>query len=247
MNKVFCIFRKQSSNPDKFRFSGNGFFIDNNGTFITAGHVFRENGERYIGFYEENEDIELTPLNNEKCKAIHRKIYNDQNYLRNDIRLRTEFQCAPEHKDVAIGKIDIHNTEFLSLIRKRPYEWDKLSVSFYCRDQNLTEMETELINGKIPNSFVKSYNVTFTFKDTRLHLAEIPYLVKSEDRLNYYNNCMLLNGDGKTYRGSSGSPIINQRGQVAGIVIGGDRYLPIATMLLARYVIKKSKKLIKLL
>lgn len=244
MNKVFSIFRKQSSNPDKFSFSGNGFFIDDNGTFITAGHVFREKGERYIGFYEENEDIELIPLDNKKCKTIHRKIYNDQNYLRNDIRFRSEFQCAPEHKDVAVGKIDIQNTEFLNLIRKRPYEWDKLSVSFYCRDQTLTKIETELINGKIPNSFVKIYDVNFTFKDARLNLAEVPYMVNSADKLNYYNNCMLLNG--KTYKGASGSPIINQRGQVVGIVIGGDKYQSITTMLLSRYVIKKSKKLIKL-
>lgn len=124
----FCIFKKHSLNPDKYRFSGNGFFINNNGIFITAGHVFREKGEHYIGFYHESDDIELMPLDSNKCKSIHRKIYNEENYLRNDIRLRQEFQCGPEHKDVAVGKIDTKNTEFLNLIRKRPCEWDKLGV-----------------------------------------------------------------------------------------------------------------------
>lgn len=245
MNSIFCIFRKYSSNPDKYRFSGNVFFIDNSGNFITAGHVFRENGERFIGFYKENGDIELIPIDNSKCRAIHRKIYNDINYQRNDIRHRSEFQCMPEHKDVAVGKIDIQNTEFLNLTRKRPHEWDKLSVSFYCRDKDLEETETELINGKIPNSFVKNYDVNFTFKDARLDWAEVPYMLNSGDKLNYYNNCMLLNGDDKTYRGSSGCPIINQRRQIVGIVIGGDKYLSITTMLLSKYVIKKGYKLFK--
>lgn len=243
MTTTFCIFRKQSSNPDKYIFSGNGFFIDNSGTFITAGHVFREIGERYIGFYEENEDIELIPIDTSKYRAIHRKIYNDLNYQRKDIRYRSEFQCAPEHKDVAVGKLDIQNTEFLNLTRKRPYEWDKLSVSFYCRDQNLTEKDTGLIDGKIPNSFVKNYHVDFTLRNGRLDLAEIPYLLNSADKQNFYNNCILLNG--KTYRGASGSPIINQRGLVVGIIIGGDKFQSITTMLLSKYVIKKSKKLLK--
>ena len=66
MDKVFAIIGNLKSDTTNFIMLGTGFFIENNGTFVTAGHVFRKVRDSiqqfYICFPKNRELVDIIPI-----------------------------------------------------------------------------------------------------------------------------------------------------------------------------------------
>ena len=133
---VFPIIFKIKKSEHRYMILATGFFIDNNGHFITAGHTFRKNNstiDKYficLPFEEKSELIAISSY-----KWISRKIYGEIERRDNIDRNRMKFQCGPEYTDVAIGKVQISDNTYFSFQRKRPYELQNLKSP--CDNQNI--------------------------------------------------------------------------------------------------------------
>jgi len=245
MEKVFAVIGNLKRETNDFILLGTGFFIENNGTFVTAGHVFRKNidtiQEFYICFPENEEFVDITPV-------IEYKFYSRQLYLDEERRLKTprkrqNYQCGPEFIDVCVGKINPIETNFFNFKIKRPNIGEKLSMP--CFNINKTVIKGKffnLTNGKVDSRFIETYNRNLKFED-RLKLARIPFLYETMvfQNIDLYNNCIEVYGEAT--KGNSGSPVLNEKGEVIGIYVSGANFCDLGAVLLSRYVKRKSNKL----
>lgn len=238
MESLFPIFKKDSLRDNQFYFLGNGFFIDKFGNFVTAGHVLNSKEDLYVGFLND-ENYELYPI--KKYKIKYKKIYGVREYTESIIRDKHIYQHGPEYKDIAIGHIEKSNTPYYVFTKKRPLDNEFLRSIYYGRNKNLPKM-IELVNFKIPGKFIEQMESHYILPN-RLKLAEIPFELFPYNKINFYNNCIVVNGN--SIKGSSGSPVINQKNQIVGIIIGGDKIKGKTILLLSRYILKKVRKMIK--
>jgi len=240
MESIFAIFRQLPEAPSKFKFVGNGFFINKKGTFITVGHNFSYEGKFYITQKINNDNLELIPI--EKHHKCHKTLYEERKHYH--IERDATFQRGPEYKDIAVGIVNLNNSSsFLNIEKKRSFELDALSVSYYIRNENFDINGIYAIDGKLPNSCLDWIPpINLSLKD-RKELAIIPYTGFDSDSKDKYNNCLVL--EGKTNKGGSGAPIINQRGNIIGMLEGGNCEKNITSMILSKYMLKKAKKLHK--
>lgn len=247
MSKVFPIIKDHPTIANSFIITGHGFFIDRNGTFITAGHVLRNPANYYICLPDGN-NMDLIPVTS-------KRYYYRENYFKRNggfdnglLRNRRYYQCGPEHKDVAIGRVDLTNTEFLKFTKKRPSLSDNLTVNYFRPNRVYASTGVGLTNNQIPDFYIQADSVTLQ-KGTNDLLSLVPYNhtnpIIFNDPNNYYNNCIWTNGT--TGHGVSGCPVINNQGLVVGMVIGGVERQPFTLVLLSRYILKTSKKLYKIL
>jgi hypothetical protein len=248
-NKVFAIIGRLEKVPDKYMFLGTGFFIDSDGFFVTAGHVFRRNrtaiSQFYICFPEDKGLVEL--INVTDYRFFSRKIYGEQERLHNVEWDRYRYQCGREYFDVGVGKVDIGRTEFHEFKKKRPYIWDKLEMPCYNRDEEeCPEKNFLLVRGKIVSKYIE-YNLFPLELKERLRLARIPFLYEDMEfeNIDLYNNCIEVYGDANI--GNSGAPVINEMGMVIGIYITGTSFNDLGAVHLARYVRKKTNVLKKMI
>jgi hypothetical protein len=249
MNKVFPIIGKSKISPEKYMILGTGFFINTVGYFTTAGHVFRDNRNAceqfYICFPKGNEYVDLFPI--AIYKFYSKKIYNDRERLKNDLRPRYEYQCGPEYIDVAVGKVEITITDCFEFKKKRSYEWNKLNMPCFNRNkETCTKNEFTLKDGKVNSLFIEFHNWDLRLRE-RLRLARIPFLYETMefDNVDLYNNCIEVYGNGT--KGNSGAPVLNENGKVIGIYVAGADFNNLRTVLLSRSARKRVSVLIKLI
>jgi hypothetical protein len=249
MKKEFAIIGNLKREPEKYMLLGTGFFIDNNGYFVTAGHVFRKNRnyicQFYICFPNENEHVDLIEIEN--YKFYSRKIYGDYERFKKEPRKRFDYQCGPEYFDVAVGKVNIAETNFYEFKIKRPFSWNKLNMPCFNINKNTCpSKKMELVNGQTNSEFIEFHNHGLKVKE-RLALARIPFLYETMEfkNIDLYNNCIEVHGQGT--KGNSGAPVLDENKKVIGIYISGTLFNDLRAIHLARYVNKKSRRLRKIL
>lgn len=247
LNTVFSILGKLINTPEKFMIIGTGFFIDEFGVFVTAGHVFRNHQssihEFFICFPSGEVYVELIPINN--YRFFSKKQYLDNERHRNLPRPWKEYQCGPEYFDVALGKVVLKNTPFYEFKKKRPYECDKLNMPCYNINKKLCpNKKFELKDNLLNSQLIEFHNWNLEIKE-RLRLARIPYLYEGMvfENIDKYNNCIEVYGKGE--RGNSGAPVIDNNGKVIGIYIAGTTFSDLRAVHLSKYVVKKVRKLKK--
>lgn len=247
MSKTFPIIKVHPTIANSYIITGHGFFIDSNGTFITAGHVLRKPANYYICLPDGN-NMDLIPVTSKRY--YHRENYFKTNggYDNGLLRNRRYYQCGPEHKDIAIGKVNLTNTAFFEFTKKRPSLSDDLVVDFFKPNRVYASTGVALTNNQIPDYYIQADSAVLQ-KVTNDLLALVPYdninPIIYNDPNNYYNNCIWANGT--TGNGVSGCPVVNNRGLVVGMVIGGVERQPFTLVLLSRYISKTSKKLHKII
>ena len=245
MNKVFAIIGNLKREPSIFMMLGTGFFIDENGFFTTAGHVFRDNRdaiqEFHICFPKENKYVDIIPVT--KYRFYSRKIYGDQERLMEVPRPRFNYQCGPEYFDVAVGKVDNQENNFLEFKVKRPFEGEKLTMPCYnINRQTCPENRFTLIDNKVNCQYIEIHNWDLRLRE-RLKLARIPFLYETMEfkNIDLYNNCIEVYGQGT--KGNSGAPVLNNQDEIVGIYVAGTVFNDLRTVHLSRYVKKKAMKL----
>lgn len=245
--KVFAIVGRLKRYPDKHLFLGTGFFIDSDGFFVTAGHVFRKNrnaiSQFYICYPEEKGLVMLYEITD--YRFLSKQIYGEPERINNVDRNRSKYQCGREYFDVGVGKVDIGKTDFYEFKKKRPYIWEKLEMPCFNRDiEECPEREFLLVRGKVVSKYLESNLFPVDFRE-RLRLARIPYLSEEMEfeNIDLYNNCIEVYSEANI--GNSGAPILNGKGQVIGIYITGTSFNDLGAVHLARYVGKKANVLKK--
>lgn len=237
----FVIFKRNIEHSDQYFIIGNGFFINAEGCFVTAGHVFKKEGDFFIGFPEENKNIKLFPV---IWKAkLYRSPYDYNEYQNRVKREASKYQKGQEYKDIGVGQVDINNTPFFVFMDKRPRKGDVLNVNGFRRKIGQPEAGISLVNNRI--------SCEYYFEDRFEYICNkrivlVRYPCKNDkifigDKNNYYNNCMILDGTNK--RGISGSPVLNKYGAIIGMVIGGDTPENKTFIILSKYINKTSKRL----
>ena len=240
--KVFAIIGNFEREPDNYMILGTGFFIDSKGSFVTAGHVFRDNrksiGQFFICFPEESGLVKIYEVTD--YRFYSRKIYDDQDRQREVPRTRNKYQCGQEYFDVGVGKVNIGKTDFYEFKVKRPFDWEDLTMPCFNRNaEACPEKKFLLIRGKVNSRYIEFHEHKLELKE-RLRLARIPYLYDGMEfkNIDLYNNCIEVFGEGE--KGNSGAPVLNKRGMVVGIYVAGADFKKLRAVLLARYVKKKS-------
>jgi hypothetical protein len=247
MKEHFAIFGKRKINPLQYKLLGNGFFISNFGLFISAGHVFNnhlsDTLEFLIGSPEDSESFELIKI--KQYYFASKKLYLDDERNNNTERVRKYFQCGPEYTDFAVGIVEIRNTPYYKLKRKRPFEWENLNMP--CYNINISRCPNRVF--ELDNTVCRSTNITFNQPilriEDRLKHARMPFLYENMvfENIDKYNNCMEVCGEGE--RGNSGAPILDDNGNVIGIFVAGTTFNDLKAVHLSRYIIKRSKHFIK--
>jgi len=245
--KVFAIIGKLEREPDMYIILGTGFFIDEKGFFVTAGHVFRDNrkaiSQFYICFPEDNELVDLIKVTD--YRFLSRKIYDDNDRNFDVPRNRHKHQCGPEYFDVGVGKVDIGTTDFYAFKIKRPYAWEKLTMPCFNRNKKECKEKKFLLDtGKMDSRYIEFHEHKHKLKE-RLRLARIPYLYDGMEfkNIDIYNNCIEVYGEGE--KGNSGAPVLKEDERVVGIYVAGADFKELRAVLLARYVRKKANVLKK--
>jgi V8-like Glu-specific endopeptidase len=247
MKEYFAIIGQRLSNLAEYKMLGTGYFIDNNGTFLTAGHVFREHQNSikqfYICFPDGDSNVELIPI--KKYRIHSRKLYLDNERNFEYPRSRKEYQCGPEYKDVALGKIEIQNTPYFAYQKKRPYEWDKLNMPCHNRNKVICPKNVFKLSDNLLSSSLIEFNNWNCELRERLRRARIPFLYEGMkfDNIDTYNNCIEVYGKGSI--GNSGAPVLNSNNKIVGIFIAGTVFNDLGAVHLARYIYKKARKLMK--
>lgn len=191
--------------------TGTGFLIYKHGLFLTAGHVFRtkeidgrapdKNKFRAVFFLNEIPSIY-------KIEQIYYKSYEVWQ------------QKSPEYFDIAIGKIENCNLDYLKLDRRRSPIGSELYAKaligpkkqFYGPDfSNLDHLE--LLNDDTCNMTVIEDDAIITdlLKYYQMPREKVP-------KSFIYNNCITLSN--KFVKSSSGCPIIDSKGFVRCMLIG---------------------------
>lgn len=244
---VFPILGKFKDDPEKYIILATGFFIDNNGLFVTAGHTFRKNiysiSQFFISFLEK-EKSELIPITT--FKWISRKVYAEEERRDKVVRDRKKYQCGPEFTDIAIGRVELSETPFYTLQKKRPYEWQKLNSPCYNRNKKTCpDAIVKIQDNLIDSSYIEFSDKSFKLID-RLQFARIYFMGEKYDykNIDLFNNCIEV--EGKMVKGNSGAPVINEKNKVIGIIIGGGDFSP-TFIHLSKYISKKVRKLKKIL
>lgn len=147
----FAIFKRNPNQADKYLIVGNGFFVNSNGEFVTAGHVFKNEGEFFIGFPEENKNIKLFPIR--WSAKIYRIPYDYEEYNNNTYRNPLIYQKGQEYKDIGVGKVNLSNTPYLELATRRPRRREELTVDGFRRNNSQPRDGVLLINRRIPNGY----------------------------------------------------------------------------------------------
>ncbi len=240
---VFPIIGKLKNDPEKYMILATGFFIDNNGLFVTAGHTFRKNissiNQFFISLLDKDKS-ELFPI--ASFKWISREVYGEDERRDKVIRDKRKYQCGPEFTDIAIGKVQLSETSYYELQKERPYEWQKLISPCYNRNENACpEVTFSIPDNLIDSSFIEFSEKPFKLKN-RMQFARVYYMGEKYDykNIDLFNNCIELEGD--MVKGNSGAPVINENNKVIGIILGGERFSPIIIHL-SKYILKKIIKL----
>lgn len=242
---VFPIIGRIINSEHRYMILATGFFIDNNGHFITAGHTFRKNDSSIDKYFiclpikEKSELISILSYN-----WISRKVYGEIERRDNIDRNRMKFQCGPEYTDVAIGKVQISDSTYFSFQRKRPYEWQSLKSPCYNRNiQTCPDPRFVSEDDLIDSTFLEYSVKPFILKD-RMQFARVYFMGDSYNykNIDLFNNCIEL--EGEMVKGNSGAPVINEYDKVVGIILGGERFSP-TIVHLSKYLIKKTKVLKK--
>jgi hypothetical protein len=249
MQEYFAIVGQRRTNKIEYKVLGTGFFISSNGLFLTAGHVFKNHeidiSLFLICFPNASKNVELITI--KKYYHSAKELYNDEHRNLNAPRYRGQFQCGPEYFDFAVGKVDLKNTPFYVLKRKRPFEWEKLKMPCF----NIKEVECPLRRFQLENNQVNSRFIEFNIRDLsikdRLRLARIPFLYDDMvfENIDLYNNCMEVYGGGE--KGNSGAPVLDSNEFVVGIYVAGTTFNDLKAIHLSRYILKKSRYFLKLL
>lgn len=247
MKEFFAIIGQRLSNRAEYKMLGTGFFIDRNGHFLTAGHVFREHensiSQFFICFPTGEEMVNLIPIIDRA--HLSKKLYLDDARNQHLPRPRMEYQCGPEYIDVGIGKVDLENTPFFKHKRKRPLENEKLKMP--CHNINMLECPTRILRLEI--NLLSSQFIEFNDRDLvirgRLRRARIPYLYDGMkfNNIDTYNNCIEVYGDG--IRGNSGAPILDSNNKVIGMYISGTNFNNLKAAHLTRYIYKRAQQLMR--
>lgn len=243
MYKIFPILRIVNNNM--YRFIGTGFFINKKGYFITAGHVFKNSGNYFIGIKNEDDDFDIYPVTN--YLNLYKEDYYKQqgDYERGVERSRDSHQYGPEWQDIGVGATTYTSKQTATFKIKKPQNKASVSTEYYIRNDVLfPEAGIEIINNRLEGN--KMILIHKDIEIIRKHNAvDHPYLGNSigTNNQNKYSNCLW--GKEDTNRGASGAAVVNQRRHVIGIIIGGNtRPDNVSYILLSKYVQKRAMRLL---
>lgn len=246
MNKHFAIIRESEKNPDRYRFCGTGFFINESGAFTSAAHVLRNakntNTRVFICFPINQELVPIFQV--DAFNLLTRRIYNEPERTYNIPRSRDKFQCGYEFKDIAVGTVNLSDTPYYDFEIRRPSRLEELYLLGFQLNKDLCpQNEFSLIEGKFDSGLVISDDKPLEIKG-RLNKARIPYLHKGMqfEKIDLYNNCLDVYGN--VSQGNSGAPVINKFGKVSGMIVAGNKFDKIGTMHLSKYISKKTVQLL---
>jgi len=245
MNAVFPIIGKLLNVTNQYMILATGFFIDENGIFITAGHTFRKNQKTINQFYicfPNKGETKLIPITS--YKWLSKQVYGEVERRDRIKRDRRKYQCGPEFTDLAVGSVSLENTPFFQFQKKKPYKWERLYALCYNRNPNTCpNIKFSLQTNKIESSFFEYEDKSFLLRN-RMKFARVYYMGETFDyeNIDMFNNC--IEAEGQSSKGNSGAPVINDKGKVIGILLGGEEHSP-TIIHLSRYISKKSKVLRK--
>ena len=253
MESVFPIVKKISIEKEEYYILATGFFIDDNGFFVTTGHTFKNDNDNHDGYFigiKEKNMFNLVPVL--KHEKLYRRVWIDQEKINYPIRNRKRHQYGPEFRDLAIGKIDLKNNPFLRFQKKKPYEWNNLTSPCYNKHpENCPTAFFVKTNDKVNIELFQFNNRILKLKN-RNQFSRIPFFIENEyfkrESIDLYNNCFEV--EGIFVKGNSGAPILNEKGLVVGIFLGSELLskdpdepkFPIHIHA-SKYVNKKAKKL----
>jgi len=200
---------------------GTGFFISEDGDFMSVGHNFhreKNNKKTYevADFYavlyeEETEQPHLKEIDFNKVQVT---------YIPPEIAEghSTEFY---EGKDIAIGKIDLQETDTVKNLIRVNFELQidpkkELSMFGYLQDKWIIEND----NKPIPRETIA--NTTFYYHELKnRRLSKIgTHILRIDDGEQKFKGLLILKS--RTYEGFSGSPVFDDENNLVGIYYGAD-------------------------
>lgn len=214
MNRTFPVFGR--INQD-YKFLGSGFFLNNDGFFATAGHLFaRSSCEDFFIGIPEGDYYKLIPI--DRKIYTYRKVHNDLDKMNRIERAKQKFNFGPTFKDIAIGKVAIKNTNAYNIKRNKPKIGEQLMSNFYQKSSICPERFT-ITDNKVPIDYIS--HITNPLIVHRNENARIPF--QGEDFINdncdLYNNCYEVLGHIK--KGNSGGAVLNSTNEIVGMANGG--------------------------
>lgn len=206
---------------------GTGFLVYTEGIFITAGHIFRK-------LRDKNNPLILNKFkalffdNGEPVLFDFLEVFYESLQVDSPERIaENSVQKGPVYIDIAIGKIlNPPNLKYLLLDRKRPLKGNGLLVKGFLKSKQLNHFGNDFLH--------LNQLQLITLKPKKLFVSENDALITGfEEFYNYsrhsvpnkhfYNNCITLEPKMDKAFGASGCPVINTKGHVVGMLIGGSK------------------------
>lgn len=206
---------------DKVIHTGTGFLVYQNGLFITTGHTFREKKKK-------NSNLSVNDFRALFFDSGKPVIFEFKELYFKSLELEDEYnkvnvQRGPEYYDIAIGKININNENYLILDRRKPKTQKRLEIKgLYSRNKKGNNY------GKNFEQLVELDKITFN--SIKMNLKQHEALItknkeyynklqENDKKKHFFNNCMTLDRRLNDAHGASGCPVLDQ-GRVVGILIG---------------------------
>jgi hypothetical protein len=205
-----------------------GFLVANNGLFISVGHTFRK---MEINGIVDKINFRAFFIASQELVKIKHLWYKSLNICE---------QRAPEYIDIAVGILELNNTSYLVLDRKRPHKGQKMTVCACLRNKPDKNYGSDFSHLQDLDKIV--------FHSEDMHVLYPDALisnVKSHYEMNrevvpcnfFFNNCITLSD--KLRSGASGCPIIDTNGLIKGILIGSPNGIEETNILLSKWCSKK--------
>jgi len=216
--KVFSILLKKG---DKYKHFGTGFFIGTGGLFFTAGHVFRKMRQDSDGKDDNNYYIGF-PDSEPKFYRF-KMIWDDSLEI---------WEQSYTYKDTAVGIANFENEEYYVFNRKRPNLNEKLTLlGYHSIDFTSTTLYEKDIKYRDEEFVTSEYNALISAL-----ISDYDKPKEQVEKKKFYNNCMAINPN--AFKTESGSPILDSKGLVVGVLISGIKEKSISFMILAKYCAK---------
>lgn len=214
MYQTFPIFGRIDYN---YKFLSSGFFLNDEGLFATAGHVFANSRceDFYIGVHE-GEFYKLIPI--DKKSYTYRRVYKDIDIINEIKKTKQVYNFGPTFKDFSIGKVNMENTNAYHIKKKKPKIGESLISDYYERSHNCPERFT-ITDNQVPINYVTHIMEPLTVhrnENARIQFQGENFIYENCD---LYNNCFEVKGHVK--KGNSGGAVLNSTNEIVGMANGG--------------------------
>ncbi|MCU4176447.1 trypsin-like peptidase domain-containing protein [Carboxylicivirga sp. N1Y90] len=201
-------------------FKGNGFIVNKKGLLLSAGHLFKES-------LDMKDYYAAVPSSTKRSKLYTIRKYYFEHFDPLKAESEDDFKRKkwPKYEDLFIGRVlKLKPESHFKLRIKRPKADERLNSRCFLRRPDIEEFPFE--NGEVDLSSLQNVTESNPIKSREFSIVsdESNDYQKQPERIELikrYNNTMWLkypNG-----KGSSGSPIFNNDGDVVGIHLRGAR------------------------